>query len=58
MASEDGVAEKVEHLGGFERLIDLCRIDRERNYSDGVLIASLVSSISSKLNLPKKSIKC
>jgi len=42
----------VLEMGGIQRLVELSRNDRERNYSDGVLIASLVSFTSDFLPLP------
>ena len=32
----------VVEMGGMERMVQLCRQEKERNYSDGVLIACLV----------------
>lgn len=37
------IAKQVIELQGVTRLVRLCREERERNYSDGVLVACLVS---------------
>lgn len=42
LANEEGVARYVLQRGGLHRLVTLCRREKERNYSDGVLIAALV----------------
>ncbi|CAL8105012.1 unnamed protein product [Orchesella dallaii] len=43
LCNENGVARYVYDMGGVHRLVQLCRKEKERNYSDGVLIAALVS---------------
>ena len=37
------VAAQVVELQGVNRLVRLCKEERERNHSDGVLVACLVS---------------
>lgn len=37
------ISKQVIELQGVTRLVRLCREERERNYSDGVLVACLVS---------------
>jgi hypothetical protein len=39
------VATQVVELQGVNRLVRLCKEERERNHSDGVLVACLVCSI-------------
>lgn len=45
LCSDPEVAEEVVQLQGVPRLVRLCREDRERNHSDGVLVACLVRKI-------------
>ncbi|ODN02494.1 Protein inscuteable [Orchesella cincta] len=42
LCNENGVARYVYDMGGVHRLVQLCRKEKERNYSDGVLIAALI----------------
>jgi Protein inscuteable C-terminal len=37
------VAQQFVELQGAERLVRLCKDEKERNHSDGVLVACLVS---------------
>ncbi len=46
LSNEPGVPELVLELNGIQRLVQLSRQEKERNYSDGVLIACLVSNPS------------
>lgn len=58
LASEEGVARYVFQMGGVHRLVSLCRKDKERNYSDGVLIAALVNLLSPQDSLQKMHCYC
>ena len=42
MCGEENAARQIVDLEGIERLAQLVRDPRERNYSDGVLVACLV----------------
>lgn len=42
MCGEENAARQIVELEGIERLSQLVRDPRERNYSDGVLVACLV----------------
>lgn len=43
LCSDVQVSKQVVELEGVNRLIRLCKDERERNHSDGVLVACLVS---------------
>lgn len=43
LCSDATVAKQVVELQGINRLVRLCKEGRERNHSDGVLVACLVS---------------
>lgn len=43
LCSDVEVSKQVVELEGVNRLIKLCKEERERNHSDGVLVACLVS---------------
>jgi len=45
LCSEEGVAKFILERGGIHRLVSLSRNEKERNYSDGVLIAALVRPV-------------
>lgn len=45
LCSDVEVSKQVVELEGVNRLIRLCKDERERNHSDGVLVACLVSII-------------
>lgn len=42
LCSDPSVAAQVVDLQGINRLVRLCKEERERNHSDGVLVACLV----------------
>lgn len=44
LCSDVEVSKQVVELEGVNRLIRLCKDERERNHSDGVLVACLVST--------------
>lgn len=43
LCRDPSVAREVVKLGGAERLVRLCKDEQERNHSDAVLVACLVS---------------
>ena len=44
LCREASVARQVAEQGGAKRLVRLCKDESERNHSDAVLVACLVSS--------------